>query len=264
MAVKQRTSRLAWAFVLIAVIYLILPLLSMVWASITRPNGTLDFSPYGDILTNPLFAERFFFSVRAAMLTIAISLLLIVPTAYWVQLRLPRARPVVEFMTVVPLVIPSLLLTFGMIRFFNRTPLTNSGNGVYVMMIGAYVVGSLPFMYRTVDAGMQAVNVALLTEAAQSLGAGWITILRLVIFPNMVNAILNGAVITFAIVMGEYTIASLLSQPAFAPFMLDLNNRNGDQAIAVGVISFALTWLSIALLRRLGQGRGGFNATIMR
>jgi putative spermidine/putrescine transport system permease protein len=191
-------------------------------------------------------------------------MLLIVPTAYWVQLKLPRFRPIIEFLTVVPLVIPALLLTFGMIRFFNGTPLTNSSQGVYVMMIGAYAVISFPYMYRTVDAGMQSINVRLLTEAAQSLGAGWVTILRRVIFPNMLTAILNGAFVTFAIVIGEYTIASLLSQPAFAPYMLDLNYREGDQSLALGIISFMLTWLSIALLGRFARGRGGLNTTGVR
>lgn len=264
MVISQRTRRLAWLWVSIAVVYLIFPLISMIWASITKPNGTVDLSPYSTVLTSPEFAERFLFSVRAAVLTITVSMLLIVPTAYWVQLRMPRFRPIIEFLTVVPLVIPALLLTFGMIRFFNSTPLTNSSNGVYIMMIGAYAVISFPYMYRTVDAGMQAVNVRLLTEAAQSLGAGWITILRRVIFPNMVTAILNGAFVTFAIVIGEYTIASLLSQPAFAPYMLDLNYRQGDQAIALGIISFLLTWLAIAILQRLGRGRGSFTATGIR
>jgi putative spermidine/putrescine transport system permease protein len=255
MTSTQRARRFAWLWVAVAVIYLLFPLLSMVWASLTKPNGSFDFSPYTTVLTSEEFVERFLFSVRAALLTIVVSMLLIVPTAYWVQLKMPRFRPIIEFLTVVPLVIPALLLTFGLIRFFNSTPLTNSRDGVYIMMIGAYAVISFPFMYRTVDAGMQAINVRVLTEAAQSLGAGWVTILRRVIFPNMVTAILNGAFVTFAIVIGEYTIASLLSQPAFAPYMLDLNYRQGDQALALGIISFLLTWLAIALLQRLGRGR---------
>jgi putative spermidine/putrescine transport system permease protein len=236
----------------------------MIWASITKPNGTVDLSPYTDVLSSVEFAERFLFSVQAAGLTIGISLLLIVPTAYWVQLKMPRFRPVIEFLTVVPLVIPALLLTFGMIRLFNGTPLTNSSQGVYIMMIGAYAVISFPYMYRTVDAGMQSINVRLLTEAAQSLGAGWGTILFRVIFPNVLTAVLNGAFVTFAIVIGEYTIASLLSQPAFAPYLLDLNYRQGDQSLALGIISFMLTWLAIAALQRLGRGRSGFSATGIR
>jgi putative spermidine/putrescine transport system permease protein len=115
-------------------------------------------------------------------------------------------------------------------------------------------------MYRSVDAGMQSVNIRTLTEAAQSLGASWRTILARVIFPNLLPAVLNGSFITFSIVLGEFTIASLLSQPAFSPYMLDLSYRQADQATALGIVSFVLTWLSVLLIQIVGRGRGGISA----
>ena len=259
--VKQRTRGLAWVWLFVAAVYLMLPLISMIWASVTKPNGNYDPTPYTEVLASEEFGESFLFSVRSALVTIFVSVVLIVPTVYWLHLRLPRARAIIEFITLVPLVIPALLLAFGMIRFFNGTPLTNSSNGVYVMMIAAYIIISFPYMYRTVDAGMNSINVRVLTEAAQSLGAGWSQILLQVIFPNVLTAVLNGAFVTFAIVIGEYTISSLFSQPAFAPYMLDLNYREGDQSLALGIISLLLTWLSIALRQWVGRGRGGFRAT---
>lgn len=250
-------------WLIIAALYLLLPLIAMIWASLTTPRG-FTLSAYPDILSQPEFAERFLFSVRAAIFTIALSTLLVVPTAYWVQLRLPRMRPVIEFLTIVPLVVPALLMTFGLIRFFNGTPLTNSQNGLYVMMIGAYVILSFPYMYRSVDAGMQSINIRTLTEAAQSLGAGWGTILPRVIFPNLLVAVLNGAFITFSIVLGEFTVASLLSQPAFSPYMLDLSYRQADQATALGIVSFVLTWFSIMLIQILGRGRRTISPASLR
>ncbi len=254
---RRRTSPLAYLALLLAALLLILPLIAMVWSSITTPRGDIYFDAYTQVLQAPQFAETFFFSFRAALITIALSALLVVPTAYWVRLRVPRARPVIEFLTVMPLVVPSLLLTFGLIRVFNSTPLTNSSEGLYVMMIGAYLIASLPFMYRSVDAGMESVNMRLLTEAAQSLGANWFTILLRIVFPNLLVAVLNGSFLTFAIVLGEFTVASLLNQPAFSPYMLDLSSRQGDQATALGIVSFLLTWASIAAIERLGRNRGG-------
>lgn len=257
---KKGTSRLAWLWLFISAIYLLLPLVAMVWASVTTPRG-VNFSAYPDVLSAPEFGERFLFSVGSGLLTILISAMLVVPTAYWVQLRMPRWRPVIEFLTVIPLVIPALLLTFGLIRFFNGTPLTNSQNGLFIMMIGAYVIISFPYMYRSVDAGMQLINIRTLTEAAQSLGAGWGTILARVIFPNLFVAVLNGSFITFSIVLGEFTIASLLSQPAFSPYMLDLSYREADQATALGIISFILTWMSVLAIQIVGRGRSNFGAS---
>ncbi|MDX2161034.1 MAG: ABC transporter permease subunit [bacterium] len=259
-APRKRTIGLAWLWFTLAALFLILPLLAMVWSSVTTPRG-FTLNAYTEILAEPEFGSRFMFSFGAALLTITLSTLLVVPTAYWVTLRLPRVRPVIEFLTVVPLVIPPLLLTFGLIRFFNSTPLTNSQNGLYVMMIGAYVILSFPYMYRSVDAGMQTVNIRALTEAAQSLGAGWGIILRRVIFPNLLVSVLNGSFITFSIILGEFVVSSLLNQPAFSPFMLDLSYREADQATALGIISFVLTWISILAIQIIGRGRASANIT---
>jgi putative spermidine/putrescine transport system permease protein len=255
MVTRKPASGLAWLWLLLAFLYLFLPLIAMVWSAVTNPRGDVYFTAFTSVFEAPQFAETFFFSFRSAIFTILISALLVVPTAYWVQLRMPRMRPVIEFLTVVPLVIPALLMTFGLIRLFNNTVLTNSREGSYIMLLGAYVIISFPFMYRSVDAGMASINIRTLTEAAQSLGAGWFTILFRVIFPNLVVAILNGSFITFAIVLGEFTVASLLNQPAFSPYMLDLSTRQADQATSLGIITFILTWICIATIQVIGRGR---------
>ncbi len=260
MNTSKRASVFAWLCLGVALVYLFLPLLAMVWSSVTSPRG-FYLDAYVQIFQAPRIGETFFFSFRAAILTIVISALLVVPTAYWVQLRMPRVRPIIEFLTVIPLVIPPLLMTFGMIRFFNNTPLTNSNQGLYWMMLGAYVIISFPFMYRSVDAGMQSVNISVLTEAAQSLGASWFAILFKVIFPNVLVAVLNGSFITFSIALGEFTVSSLLNQPAFSPYMLDLSYRQGDLATALGIVSIVVTWACIAAIQLLGRGRGGVRPT---
>jgi putative spermidine/putrescine transport system permease protein len=263
MTTQARGTRIAWLWFILAALFLISPLVAMVWSSVTTPRG-FTLSAYTEVLASPDFSSRFLYSFWAALITIAISTVLVVPTAYWVALRMPRVRPIIEFFTVIPLVIPPLLLTFGLIRFFNGTPLTNSRQGLFVMMVGAYVVMSFPYMYRSVDAGMQSINIRALTEAAQSLGAGWGVILPRVIFPNLLVAVLNGSFITFSIVLGEFTVASLLSQPAFSPFMLDLSYREADQATALGIISFVLTWISVLMIQIVGRGRSSFSSAAAR
>src|SRR5689334_22150050 len=230
MVTKKRSSAIAWLVFILAAGYLILPLFAMLWSSITTTKGTITFAAYTEVFNTPDFGNTFLFSIRSALITIFISVLLVVPTAYWVRLKVPRLRPVIEFLTIVPLVVPALLMAFGLIRFFNNVrimdfSLTDSLQGEIVMVIGAYVILSFPYMYRAVDAGIQAVNIRTLTEAAQSLGAGWGTILMRVIFPNLWVAVLSGSFITFSIVLGEFTIASLLlpQGTAFTPYMLALS-----------------------------------------
>ena len=121
------------------------------------------------------------------LLTIVVGVLLVVPTAYWVQLRLPKLRPVVEFITLLPLVIPAIVIVFGYLRIYNSSsilPLTGNERATDLLLVFGYVTLSLPYMYRAVDAGLRAVDVRSLTEAAECLGAGWPTILFKVIFPE--------------------------------------------------------------------------------
>ena len=184
-----------------------------------------------------------------------ISILLIVPTAFWVRLRLPSARPYVEFITLLPFVIPPIILVFGCCAV--RPPAAGprrQRQGLDFLLVAAYVILSFPYMYRAVDAGLRRIDVRTLTEAAQSMGAGWTRILWAVILPNLRVALLSGAFLTLAIVIGEYTIASFIVRPAFGPYLSLLGRDKAFEPAAVSIISFGLTWLAMGVIALLGRG----------
>jgi putative spermidine/putrescine transport system permease protein len=108
---------------------------------------------------------------------------------------------------------------------------------------------SLPYMYRSVDTAMRTIDVGTLTEAAQSLGASWPTIMFRCIFPNVMSGVLSGAFITFAIVIGEFTMPALLNRPAFGPYLQLIGANRAYEPPALAIIAFAITWLSMALLQ---------------
>jgi putative spermidine/putrescine transport system permease protein len=249
----KKTRIWSWVWLGLGMIYFLLPLYAIFEFSLRAKRDEIGFTAYQSVLGSPDFAASLLFSFQAALTTILVGVVLIVPTAYWVQLKLPRLRPLIELCTLLPLVVPAVVLVFGLIRAYNQTFFTNSREGVYWLMIGAYVMLAFPYMYRAIDSGLAAINVRTLTEAAQSLGAGWGTVLVQVIFPNVLTALLNGAFITFAIVMGEFTIAALLSQPAFGPYMNLLSSSRVYEPLAVAVISFALTWAAIGIVQVLSR-----------
>jgi putative spermidine/putrescine transport system permease protein len=252
---RGRGAWWAWVVFLIGALYFLLPLLGVFFHSIrTRPD---IFLAYRQVFADPSFLRGLGYSFTAGVLTVVISLLIIVPTAYWVRLRVPRLRPVVEFVTLMPFVIPPVVLAFGLIRIYSVGPikLASTDMGLNLMLVGAYVVLSFPYMYRAVDTGLAAIDVRTLTEAAQSLGSGWIRILSQVIFPNLRTSLLSGAFLTLAIVIGEYTIAQVLARNvAFAPYLSLLGRNQPYQPAAVSLISFGLTWLAMILIAVLGRG----------
>lgn len=243
-----------WIILIIGFVYFFLPLISTFEFSLKMIKDQYSFEAFRVALTDRAFFEHFGYSVLWALLTIFGSTLLVVPTAYWVHWKLPKARPFVEFVTLMPFVVPAVVLTFGLIRLYGSPPIVLIGSPI--LLIAGYIILSLPYMFRAVDTGLRSIDVRTLTEAALSMGAGWGTILLQVIFPNLRRAILSGVFLTFAIVMGEFTFASLLSWPAFGPYMEEIGSMRAYTPQALSVISFLLTWASIGLLQWIGRGTG--------
>jgi putative spermidine/putrescine transport system permease protein len=246
----------AWIAVAIGAIYFVVPLVGTLEFSLRMRRGVYSFDAYRSVFADFNFIYAFGFSMMMALLTIIFGMLLVVPTAYWVRLRLPQIRPVIEFVTLMPLVIPAIVIVFGYLRLYNSSsvlPMTNYALTTNILLLCSYIVLSLPYMYRSVDTAMRTIDVGTLTEAAESLGAKWTTIMFRCIFPNVMSGVLSGAFITLAIVMGEFTMASLLSRPAFGPYMQLMGANHAYEPSALAIIALAVTWLSMGLLQLVSR-----------
>lgn len=244
----------SWIILLIGLVYFFLPLISTFEFSLTMKKDQYTFEAYRVALSDPAFFSHFGYSILWAVLTIIFSTLLIVPTTYWVHWKLPHLRPYVESVTMAPFVVPAVTLTFGLITLYGSPPIVLIGSPI--LLIAGYIILSFPYMFRAVDTGLRAIDVRTLTEAALSLGAGWGTILTQVIFPNLRVAILSGVFLTFAIVMGEFTLASLMAWPAFGPYMEEVGSMRAYTPQALAVVSFLLTWAFMGMFYFIGRGRG--------
>jgi putative spermidine/putrescine transport system permease protein len=249
---KSRGKIWAWFFIILGVLYFFLPLLATFLFSLKAKLGILSFQAYINVFNDPRFIKSFTASILWATLTIIVGILLFVPTAYWVRLKVPKARTAVEFITLIPFVVPAIVYVFGLVRTYSHPPLLIVDSPA--LLVAAYTILSMPYMYRAVDIGLRSIDVRTLTEAAQSLGAGWGTILFQIIIPNIRMAILNGAFLSFAIVMGEYILAQYLAKPAFAPYMAVLIQNKAFEPAALAVISFALTWACMGIIQFIGRG----------
>jgi putative spermidine/putrescine transport system permease protein len=257
----------SWVWFIVGALYFILPLFATFEFSLTW-DPEIPFKAYQRSFEDKDFWETFMYSNVLALSTIVFSILLIVPTAYWIRLRLPQARRIVEFITLMPFVVPAIILVFGMIRIYSAPfsvpftdiqlmqPLTNFKAGTNILIVAGYMVLAMPYMYRSVDTGMRTVDIRTLTEAAQSLGANWFVIISKVILPNIRSALLSGALLTFAIVVGEVTLASFLGVDAFGPYLFLLGQHRAYEPAALSFVSFLLTWLAMGLIQLVSGGQG--------
>ena len=264
----RRFSFWSWFWFILGAIYFLVPLYATLRHSLRMERDVIGFKAYESAFADNDFWETFLLSNGLALATIIASIILIVPTAYWIRLRLPQARRITEFITLLPFVIPAIILVFGLIRIYSAPidipftgiellkPLTTSKAGTYVLITAGYMVLAMPYMYRSVDTGMRTVDIRTLTEAAQSLGAGWFTIVTQVILPNIRSALLSGALLTFAIVVGEVTLASFLGVDAFGPYLFLIGQHRAYEPAALSFVTFLMTWFAMGLIQLVTGGQG--------
>lgn len=246
----------AWVVFILGAAYFFIPLIATVEFSMRMRRGAYSFDAYQIVLGDARFQATFMYSVIAAIFTIILGVLIVVPAAYWIRLRMPQLRPVVEFITLLPLVIPAIVIVFGYIRMYGSNsplPFLATDMGTNALLVIGYAMLALPYMYRAVDTGLRTIDVRTLTEAAQILGAGWGTIIGRVILPNVLIAVLSGAFLTFAIVIGEFTMASLLNRPAFGPYLQNVGANRAYEPAALAIIAFAITWGCMSLIQILSR-----------
>ena len=246
--------------VVAAAAYFLVPLYAAFQFSLQMKRGQISLAAYRAVFHSDLFINTLVFSTISSFAAILFGAVLVVPTAYWVRLKLPKLRPVVEFVSLMPLIIPAVVIVFGHIRLFGSNsylPLTTTNVGTNILLVIGYVVLSLPYMYRAVDNGLASVDIGTLTEAAESLGASRLRTVIDVIFPNVRTAIMSGAFLTFSICLGEFVLASLLNRPAFGPYMVQLGQDYAYEPAALAILSFGLTWLLMALMQLAATRKPG-------
>ena len=245
-----------WAVFTLGALYFLLPLLATFIFSLRMRRDTYTFDAYLSVFGDARFQATFSYSLVCAIAAIAVGVAIVLPAAYYVRLRLQWLRPVMEFITLLPLIVPPIILVFGHIKLFNSSsilPLTSTTFGTDVLIVCGYVTLSLPYMYRAIDTGLRTIDVQTMTEAATILGATPLRTMAQVILPNIFLAVLSGAFLTFAIVIGEFVLASLLNRPAFGVYMQNIGANRAYEPSALAVISFALTWGAMGVIQLLDR-----------
>lgn len=240
-------------------IYLLVPLGATLIYGFWTGNG-VDFSTLGRTFSDPDLATTLIFSLELALATTLLAIILVTPTAYWVQLRLPKARPLLDFLSLIPFAMPAIVLSVGLIEVYSGTnsPIVNVLSLGIVpllanlkivdtppLLVCAYVIIALPFVYRPIDNSLRAINTTVLTEAAYSLGSGWWRTFLIVILPNIFPGVISAALLVFSTVMGEFTIASLFGLYTFSIYLNNTGQNDPHKAAILSVLSFIFTLLCV-------------------
>ena len=197
-------------------------------------------------------------TLELAVITSVVMLVLVVPTMIWIRLRVRWLARTMEFLCLLPLTIPAIVLVVGLGPIYNKIAHLSLST---LMLFWVYVILALPYAYRALAAGLNAIDATTLSEAARSLGASWFTVIVRVIAPNMRQSILNAVLLTWSLVLGEFTIAYLLLYTNLQVELYSIS-RNTPNAGVLFSTSFAALLFAFALLmilsyvgrRRRGRG----------
>lgn len=233
--------------------YFLIPILCTLRYALEGGGRSFSFTYFTQVLTDPTLVGPLETSLAIAGGTIVLTLGILVPTSIWVNLRLPHLRRVMESVTLLPLVVPAVVLVLGIFGTFKSFP--NFIIGTPVILSLEYVILALPYSYRAIDSGVQAMDIHVLVDAGRSLGATWTRLFLHVLLPGLRSALLSAAFLTVAFVLGEFAVANLMSFSTFPTWLYQIGTEQAGEAIATSVLALLLVWGILAVISFAGGGR---------
>lgn len=219
------------------------------WIAIVDPENERAYRNLVEGVTNSLVL-----AVVAAVLV----LVLLVPAMVLVHLRYPRLARPLEFVCLVPITVPAIVLVVGLAPVYSAVTRV-AGSGAWTLAF-AYGITVLPYAYRAVQSDLAGTDLRTLTEAARTLGAGWSPIMLRVVVPTLRRGLLAAAFITVAVVLGEYTIASLLNRVTLQTALVQVSRSDPYAAVVFALLALGFAFVLLVVIGRIGSRAPGGRA----
>jgi len=255
-AATRRQTAFRRVVYLVSILLMAVPLVSLVEYSVRFPlTGAVNLDAWRKIFagrTNEYTTLDNLWlgltnSLIMCLITVVIMLVLLLPTMVWVRLSGKKFSRFVEFVCLLPLTIPAVVLVVGLTPIY-RVISTQILNSSAIWLSFAYVILVLPFSYRAMDAGLRAIDLKTLVEAARSFGASWLTVLLKVIVPNIKGALVSASFLSCAVVLGEFTLARLLAKDNLQTALFVINLSDSQVAAAMSFLALALTTILLVVM----------------
>jgi putative spermidine/putrescine transport system permease protein len=253
------------SILVLAFIYFIGPLVAAFKYSLIQADGSYGFGNYWKIVNSSAILSALATSLEIAGIAAVVVVTLMLPTVVWVRLRRPKLTLLLEGVTLLPIVIPPVVVAAGLEQMQRSAPswvVSLLFNHALTGLTPFYIVLALPFTYRALDTGVRAIDLRTLVDASRSLGASWFTTMTRVILPNVQTAVLGAMFLTIALCLGEVVIANLLLYTTF-PVEIIQQSLAGTAGIAVALSNLSLIFTFLLLFtlsfvgrRRLGSSSG--------
>lgn len=242
------------------ILYLLLPLAATClyafageWSHTLLPESwTLNW--FRQMALDAGFLESLWTSFYLCGISVTLSLAVMIPTVFIVTVYLPRLEVLMKSMVVLPYAVPGIVAAVGLIRAYSSGPLPISGTAY--ILIGAYFVAILPYMYQGIRNSLLAVEVNSLMEAAEILGASKMIAFRTIVLPNILPGVVVSALLSFSVLFGEFALTNLLVGGQIETVQIYLYKRlseSGHLASTIAILYFVFILIISMILTRLSK-----------
>jgi iron(III) transport system permease protein len=188
--------------------------------------------------------QSFSYAASAAFVAIALSLLI----AYIVRRRLLPGAGALAFVSMMPFVIPGVVLAIGFYAAYTAPPFSLYGTGLILVL--AFTTRFLPIAYANSDAGIRSINPEM-EDAVRILGGGRLTAIRRVVAPLLKKTLAGGWILVFVPAVQELSTAVFLAGPEtriVSVLLLDLSEEgNLEHLSALGSVLLVLIVAIVAI-----------------
>lgn len=186
------------------------------------------------------YAHTIAYSLLVAAVTVGVDVLAGVLAAYSLARSRSRLATLTEEIMCLPVAIPGIAIALALIQTHNYL------SGQWLFIAVGHIVFTMPLIIRPVTAALRTSELALLEEAAASLGAGRLARLWHVVIPNIRGAIIAGALMVFTVSLGEFNITYFLYTPLTMTMPVGLYEAYASLRLEIGS-AFTTLFLLIAL-----------------
>ena len=240
-------------FMMIIMAYLLLPLVVTIiyslfekWTDIVPEQFSLK--SYAAILQDKTFLMCIVRTLTVCIIPIALTTLIVLLAAFVTAVYFPGLDKYVQIICMIPYTIQGVILSVSILSVYIKAGSFFSNR--LVMLFGAYSIIILPYIYQGIKNGMSAVNVKVLVEAAEMLGASRLYAFFKIIVPNLISSVTVSALLAVGIIFGDYVLVRNLTGTSFQNvqiYLYQTMKSDSTKASAVFVVIMFITFLIAAV-----------------
>ncbi|AII14984.1 spermidine/putrescine ABC transporter, permease component [Campylobacter iguaniorum] len=206
------------------------------WSSNILPDG-FSLAHYKELLGDVRFFEALFNSLLVCFASIFLAIIVIFPVVFCANFYFLNLKNLMSFISILPFAIAPIVLSVGLLNLYSDTI-----SGTPYILIGCYVCIATPFIYRSIDNNIAALNLKEIVYSNYILGNGIFRAIFRVIIPNLKDALLISIFLSFSFLIGEFLYANILVGTQFETlqvYLYNIKNKSGHVSSAA-IVSYLL------------------------